>query len=509
MSYHPSDTICAIATAVGGAARGMVRMSGPEAVAIASRCFCSDGAVGPFQMRRPTAISGRIRVAIDAQHEQFVSSPTVPNQRLDISLPCDAFIWPTHRSYTREPVVELHTVGSRPLLEAVLRSVCNAGSRLAEPGEFTLRAFLAGRLDLTQAEAVLGVIDAQGEAELGAALEQLAGGLTRPLHQLRDQLLQLLAELEAGLDFVDEDIEFVTSEELTIRLTAACRLLDDVARQMATRHTVSPSVQIAILGPPNAGKSSLFNALVARYGASRESNSALPAAALVSPQCGTTRDYLTATISLDGIGCELIDTAGVDGLGSAVASSRKLTWTHPRSSVGAAAQAISAERGARSLIRAYCVEASEFERTGGLNLPLSNPLSACNSDVVVVTKCDLAKHPIQLPNKTASAVKTIATSSETGQGLADLCAAFRTMLVHNDAAERGQAIAATADRCRESIRLARTAIENGAELVKVKAGDELVAVELRTAIAELGKVVGAVYTDDLLDRIFKTFCIGK
>jgi tRNA modification GTPase len=129
--------------------------------------------------------------------------------------------------------------------------------------------------------------------------------------------------------------------------------------------------------------------------------------------------------------------------------------------------------------------------------------------VAVVTKCDLAKHPILLPNKAAFGVKTIATSSRTGQGLVDLCAAFRTMLVHYGAAERGQAIGATADRCRESIRLARTAIENATELTTAKAGDELVAIELRAAIDELGKVVGAVYTDDLLDRIFKTFCIGK
>jgi tRNA modification GTPase len=143
-------------------------------------------------------------------------------------------------------------------------------------------------------------------------------------------------------------------------------LLDDVTRQMATRHTGGPSVQIALLGPPNAGKSSLFNALVARYGATRDSNSAVPAAALVSPQRGTTRDYLTATVSLDGIGCELIDTAGVDESYSSGASPRPLTSTRRSSTLEAAAQAISAERGARAMIRAHCVEASEFERTGSI-----------------------------------------------------------------------------------------------------------------------------------------------
>ena len=151
-------------------------------------------------------------------------------------LPCDLFLWPTSRSYTREPVAELHTIGSPPLLEVISAAVCKAGARLAEPGEFTLRAFLAGRLDLTQAEAVLGVIDARGSGDLDAALVQLAGGLARPLDRLRDELLQLLAELEAGLDFVDEDIEFISPAALHERLELAVQLLNEVAQQMDSRH---------------------------------------------------------------------------------------------------------------------------------------------------------------------------------------------------------------------------------------------------------------------------------
>jgi tRNA modification GTPase len=129
-------------------------------------------------------------------------------------VPCDAFVWPTARSYTRESVVELHTLGSPPVVEAILAALCRAGARLAEAGEFTLRAFLAGRLDLTQAEAVLGVIDARGKNDLDAALRQMAGGIAGPLQLLRNDLLQLLAELEAGLDFAEEDIEFASSEEI-------------------------------------------------------------------------------------------------------------------------------------------------------------------------------------------------------------------------------------------------------------------------------------------------------
>ena len=144
---------------------------------------------------------------------------------------------------------------------------------MAEPGEFTLRAFLAGRLDLTQAEAVLGVIDARGAGELDAALAQLAGGLARPLHQLREELLQILAELEAGLDFVEEDIEFISASEMQERLQSAIHLLNEVEQQMASRHVARDAPRIVLVGPPNVGKSSLFNALVKLRGCSAPADS--------------------------------------------------------------------------------------------------------------------------------------------------------------------------------------------------------------------------------------------
>ena len=172
MSYHPDDTICAIATAPGGAARGMVRVSGPDAIEVVARMVQPADGAAIDAIRRPTVFPGRATIELNGNESR--------------SLPCDVLLWPTARSYTRQPVAELHTLGSPPLLEALVAAVCRAGARLAEPGEFTLRGFLAGRIDLTQAEAVLGVIDAHGNDELDAALTQLAGGLARPLHQLRE-----------------------------------------------------------------------------------------------------------------------------------------------------------------------------------------------------------------------------------------------------------------------------------------------------------------------------------
>jgi tRNA modification GTPase len=191
------DTIAAIASAPGGAARGIVRLSGPGVLDCLKRSFViADEQCSSLEaILAAHAVRGTLRL---------------PTTRL----PCELYYWPGARSYTREPLAELHTLGSPPLLASALAALCQAGARLAQPGEFTLRAFLAGRLDLTQAEAVLGVIDARGRTQLDAALAQLAGGLSAPLGRLRERLIDLLAHLEAGLDFVEEKIEFISSAEL-------------------------------------------------------------------------------------------------------------------------------------------------------------------------------------------------------------------------------------------------------------------------------------------------------
>jgi tRNA modification GTPase len=509
MSYHPGDTICAIATPPGGAARGMVRVSGPDAVAIVSRCFRADDDSSVEQVKCARAVSGQVRVALCTQHKS-AHSPLPPSHRgAEIGVPCHAFIWPNARSYTREPVVELHTLGSPPLLESILATLCRAGARLAEAGEFTLRAFLAGRLDLTQAEAVLGVIDARGDDELDAALVQLAGGLAEPLHKLRRDLLQLLAELEAALDFAEEDIEFASPAEILRRLAEAGQLLDRLAAQMSSRHTSNRHQQIALVGPPNVGKSSLFNALIARCGVRSAANEPITrAAALVSPERGTTRDYLIATISLDGVSCELVDTAGIDDPRDIAAQHAP----HPSSQkigIDGAAQALAVECGTRATVRAHCVIASDFARSSRFE---SKPLPQAadeRRDVVVLTKCDLLERSIQVPADAAANAPVIPTSSRTGEGLDELCALLRKLLIDDQFNEAGITIPATANRCRESIRLAAAALRAASDTVLAGGGSELVAVEIRAALEELGQVVGAVYTDDLLDRIFSTFCIGK
>jgi tRNA modification GTPase len=192
--YSLDDTIAAIASASGGAARGIVRLSGPNALKRLRAVFRSSDKEEVREPRRAQVIRGRLDLT-------GINAP----------MPCDLYLWPKGRSYTGQMSAEFHTIGSPPLLDALLNSLCTDGARIAEPGEFTLRAFLSGRIDLTQAEAVLGIIEAADPRELQVATAQLAGGLAGPLHRLRDVLLELLAHLEAGFDFADEDLPFITT----------------------------------------------------------------------------------------------------------------------------------------------------------------------------------------------------------------------------------------------------------------------------------------------------------
>jgi tRNA modification GTPase len=500
MLHRLDDTIAAIASPPGGAARGIVRVSGPDTVARVGQVFQADDGTDPSSVTCPVSIAGQLSLG----------------DRLP-PLPGDLFLWPDRRSYTGQPAAEIHTLGCPPLLEAVLRRLCEAGARVAQPGEFTFRAFLAGRLDLTQAEAVLGVIDAANRRQLDAALAQLAGGLAAPLGKLRDDLLELLAHLEAGFDFADEDLPFISTEELDRRLAGAASALASLSAQMASRGETADRIRLVLVGRPNAGKSSLFNRLAAG------------AAALVADQPGTTRDYLTADLDLDGLKCVLIDTAGLE---------REATESD--SAIRRAAWAATSRQSREADVEIFCLDASgpwdAWERRR-----LAEPRG---SRVVVLTKMDLigpAEGVWNLPSPLAgggAGVKgkerradrrlveaaephaereehtggqfvsypIVPTSSITGEGLDLLRARLREAALAS-LGSAGDVVAATAVRCNESLRMAGESLRRARQVISQ--GEELVAAEIRVALEELGKVVGAVYTDDILDRIFSRFCIGK
>jgi tRNA modification GTPase len=451
---HPSDTIAALASPAGHAARGIVRVSGPETRRVVEPLFTdSVGAPGAFSRPGSWCYSGALHVG-----------------GLTVSPPVELHLWPGRRSYTGQPLAELHTVSSPPLLEAVLAELFTRGVRPAQPGEFTLRAFLAGRIDLPQAEAVLGVIDAADDRELQAALDQLAGGLSSQIVRLRGDLLDLLADLEAGLDFAHEAIEFVSHAALVGRLGPARDAVSELLERAADRTRPAPRARVVLAGPPNAGKSTLFNALAGS------------ASALVSEIAGTTRDYLTAEVSLDGVAVALIDTAGEESLSGGI---------------GREAEKQRHEQIAGADLILWCRPADPLPDSA---LPVGPPASA-DRILRVVTKCDLA------PPGGGDSLP-LAVSAHSGAGLRALTAAIAARLSAPAAGAR-QLVGTTAARSRDCLLKAHAALERALTIARSASDQELLAIEVREALDELGKIAGAVYTDDILDRIFSRFCIGK
>jgi tRNA modification GTPase len=453
-ALDPCDTIAAPATAPGPAARSIVRLSGPQAfpIALAGFSTCeSNLRVSPRRAARLRA--GCLKVT-----------------GLRPILPVMLAQWPGPRSYTGQDVAEIHLTGSVPLVSLLLSHYFTLGARPAEPGEFTLRAFLSGRIDLTRAEAVLGVIDAQNPAQLTAALEQLAGGLSHPITGLRDRLLDLVAHLEANLDFTEEpDVDPLSRAALAHELEDFASELGRIGRQLSERERSLEHSRVVLVGPPNSGKSRLFNALLGRD------------RSIVSPHSGTTRDYIAEICDCDGLSVELIDTAGFE---------------NPTDSVGIRAQDLrdGQAAGADLLLDCRCaVTEAASEGTsilGGDRIP-------------VWTKADLA-----LPEPDAAARDGLMiTSALTGAGLAALRSEIAGKLRSNEAQEGP--LSSTGARCRGSLARARAALRSAATLIVEGAGDELVAFDLRLAVDELGQIVGAVVTDDILERIFRRFCVGK
>jgi tRNA modification GTPase len=444
MLPDPQDTIVALSSAPGPGARAVVRLSGPAAFAIVVRVF--DAAV-PHSFDRRSMVEGHIRL------------PAVPGP-----LPATLLLWPKPRSYTSQDLVEIHTISSPPLIELMIAEFLNHGARAALPGEFTMRAFLAGKLDLPRAEAVLAVIEAGSRDELQEALAQLAGGMSRPLEILRDDLLNLLADVEAGLDFAEEDLQFVEQRTLLERVRKGLALVTLLGRQLEGRALSNRPFRVVLAGRPNAGKSSLFNALAGR------------AAALVSPEEGTTRDYLIHHLDLNGVPIDLVDTAG-----------RRKT----NGAVEHQAQALREEQTRTADLVLLCVEAgTSLDEADDLLLSQHAP-----PVVGVSTKCDLA----------AAHGGLLATSSLTRAGLDRL----RSLLADKARSHARPALAPSLSRCRHHVDACLGHLRRAHEMALFAEPPELLALELRGALDELGAMVGAVYTDDLLDRIFSRFCIGK
>lgn len=444
-----NDTIAAISTPFGEGAIALLRVSGPGAVEVAEAVF--RGAMP------------------EARHVAFGSVFDGERKLDDVLLT----VFRAPHSYTGEDTVELSCHGGILVTRRILETLLRHGARSAEPGEFTQRAFLNGKLDLTQAEAVMDLISAQTDLALRAANEQLEGRLGQRIHALRATLLEMLAHVEAFIDFPDEDIDPETGDVLRSRLdtlrTEVVRLLDTAEQGRVLRE----GVRTVITGAPNVGKSSLLNRLL---GFER---------AIVSATPGTTRDVIEEVINLRGIPLRLVDTAGV----------REAEDEVEREGIARTQRQL--ER-ADLILHVAEADRAPFEQFSGLAL---DSFAGAPRTILVLNKCDRGMH------RGWQSMDAVGISCSTGEGMDALTAAIEAKVFHG-AAHRDWTIAINArhqaclERTRSFLDAARTAFDD-------RLSPEFIAEELRAALDAVGDIVGKADADELLGVIFGRFCIGK
>ncbi|MFM7100459.1 MAG: tRNA uridine-5-carboxymethylaminomethyl(34) synthesis GTPase MnmE [Verrucomicrobiota bacterium] len=452
------DTIAAVATPPGEGGLAVVRISGPEATQVAGRCFRPAGGrnLGPVEAPSHTVHYGRIEAWDTVVDEVLLTVLRAP------------------RTFTREDTVEIACHGGVLVTHRVLDAVLAAGARMAQPGEFTRRAFLHGRIDLTQAEAVADLIHARSELALQSAREQLAGSLGRRVEAVREGLMLALAHLEAHLDFPDEDIAPDTGEAILARVRSGLAAVQGLRRGAEQGRILRQGVRAAILGRPNAGKSSLLNLLL---GQDR---------AIVSPVPGTTRDTIEETVPLAGIPFVLVDTAGLRESTDVVEQEgmRRTRWAAERAEV--LIHVLDAGEPLAEADRAWLEEFAGRRR------------------VVVANKIDL---PVRLTLPGGG--EWTGVSCRTGAGLEELRQRLAGLVLNGRGSGAGDPDQAINARHHDALRRAEEALARCATALERGEPPDLAALDLRLGVQAVGEVVGRTTTEDLLDRIFSTFCLGK
>ena len=434
MPFSSSDTIVAIATPPGRGGIGVVRLSGPRAEELVSGLIDHAGNLEP---RR--ALFTRLNTASAVRDQIIVTS------------------FPAPHSYTGDDVVELSAHGSPVILRSIVESAMSLGARLAEPGEFTLRAFLNGRIDLMQAEAVADLIDAVTPEQARLAFDQLEGTSTRAIAEIEEALFDLIARLEASVDFPDEGYHFVDTSEVASALRQVIERIACLLADFRRGRLVREGLQVAIVGRPNVGKSSLFNALV---GSAR---------AIVTDRPGTTRDLVSEVVDIQGLKVTLVDTAGVR-----------------ETSDPAEAEGVSRSRQAERVADLVLVVVDEDE-----------PVVPDAKHFVVQSKADLGR-----PDR------GFRVSATTGEGLDDLRHAVTAALDVEPLRDRPQITnvrhAALLERAIAALTRAREAAE-----AATPTPEEFVLADLQDARCALEEMTGRRTPDDLLAHIFSRFCVGK
>lgn len=470
------DTIVALSTATGVGAIGIVRMSGPTAVAIAETVFRAGRGIAVRPEETQRLIYGHV---VDSRDGRDVDEVLLAIMRAP-------------HSYTREDVVEIHCHGGVAAQRAVLRLLVQGGARPAEPGEFTKRAFLNGRIDLAQAESVAAIVSARSSGALRASVRQLEGGLSQELRRIRHMLVSLLAQIEATVDFSDDDVDVLDWEGLGGGLLSVRQDLEKLLRTAFVGRALEQGVRTAIVGKPNVGKSSLLNALLMRE------------RAIVSDMPGTTRDTVEELMEIGGIPIHLVDTAGIrDGADHV--------------------ERLGVERSVQAMRQADLVLAV---------LDVSKPWADDDSafmreldparSLVVCNKCDLVTDPANTVEavgafiatgsagvqQAAAAWRLCPVSAVSGFGVDDLRGAIESLISGGEGLHLEEPVLAS-ERQRALVGDAFAMTEAAMGAASGQLDEELICEDIREAIQALGRITGDDLTQDLLDEIFSRFCIGK
>jgi tRNA modification GTPase len=460
------DTIASIATALGVGGVGIVRVSGPGAVAVAEALYRDTNRRVP---RRPLGARESHRV-----HHGWLVRPE-SGEVLDEAL---VLVMRGPRSFTGEDVVEFQTHGGTTVLHAVLEACLREGARLAAAGEFTKRAFLNGRLDLAQAEAIHDLVTAKTERSLSQAVNQLEGGLSRGVRALRGSVIDLMARIEAAIDYPDE-IDDLSADETVPWLE---RLLAEVNGYLATAqqgHVWREGASLAIVGRPNVGKSSLLNALLRRE------------RAIVTDIPGTTRDVLEETLSLQGVPFRVVDTAGIRETQDVV-------------------EAIGVARSRETLVAAD-VAILVVDLSAGVQ-PEETALRAEVGDrplIVVGNKRDLlaGADPLAVLAPLAAGAPVVAVAAATGEGLGELERLLVTTALGRPVGEVSPTTVNA--RHRQALERAQTALMRAHESACAAMPGDFVAIDLKEAVAAMGEITGDAIAEEVIEQVFAQFCVGK
>lgn len=484
MESSGEDTICAIATPLGEGGVGIIRISGDQAIPIASKIVQPKNHSPLDQLT-----SHRLYLSDVFPENHWKDSDIMP---IDEAL---VVVMPRPGSYTGEDVVEIQTHGGPLVLQSTCEALIQEGARLAEPGEFTKRAFLNGRLDLTQAEAVLDTIQATTDSSLRAAQGLLRGTFSREVERVREELIGNLAHLEAGMDFVEEDITFIQTTQLERVLEETHHTLQEFIDSFEEGRVIREGIKAAIIGRPNVGKSSLLNALLKID------------RAIVSPVPGTTRDVIDESINIAGFSMRLLDTAG---LRHTVDQIEEEGIRRTREAVEQADLILVVLDGSVRLTEEDSTLLHDHARDRCIVVinksDLPNQIETAGV-LDIINRKDPGSHA-QGEERKEQENQIVRLSAQTGSGLDQLQAAIQRMFIKSHF-ESGQGPMVTHLRHKVALVQAQESIQQAQSSIQSGMDSDCIALDMRAALDSLGEITGAITTEDILDRIFRDFCIGK